>query len=241
MGSPGLWVGDTGSCKNKEGLGSREMGRGQRVSSALGSSGDKPKTPVGSPKLPGLSTLPALSAGSCRVQSETPWRSWGQQSPGSQGPCWPCRWPGGVKPVASWAALGNGKWGSPRPLPHGEGAAAQSPVLWSANTPLQGRICCTGVVWGVPKAAARGRTPPAPGHGSPGQSAAPSVRRCLSSSWDNGRQGERGEKKPWQFSAGFYLTWRQRAALCEGGTEAAHGNFLAFPLNRGFFTTSKFR
>lgn len=49
MGSPGLWVGDTGSCKNKEGLGSREMGRGQRVSSALGSSGDKPKTPVWAP------------------------------------------------------------------------------------------------------------------------------------------------------------------------------------------------
>lgn len=129
-GIPGLRVGDTWSCKNNEGLGSREMGRGTERGSAV------PWGAEGTTQRPSWLSEPDLTVGFYRVQSKTPWRSWGQQSPGSQGPCWPCRWPGGVKPVASWAALENGKWGSPQPLPHAEGAAAQSPVLCSANTPL---------------------------------------------------------------------------------------------------------
>lgn len=162
------------------------------------------------------------------------------KAPGARAPAGPADGQGGLSlwPAGQPWKMGNGAALSPFPTQRG---LQPNPLCFAVQThPSREDLLHWGGL-GCPKPSCPRQDPPAPGHGSPGQSAAPPVRRCLSSSWDNGRQGERGEKKPWQFSAGFYLTWRQRAALCEGGTEAAHGNFLAFPLNRGFFTTSKFR
>lgn len=224
------------------------MGRGTepRASTALGTS----QRPSNSPKLPGLSTLPAPGFWLLQGPEQDPLDGLGTTKP-REGPAGP-RWPGrggrggeGVKPGASWAANSPGKWGSPQALPHGEGAAAKSPVLWSANAP-PGEVPAALGQFGAPKASCpQGRTPPCPRTRLPTKICSATAAPCEEKpeqrlgQWQTRREGKK--KKPWQFSAGFYLTWRQRAALCEGGTEAAHGNFLAFPLNRGFFTTSKFR
>lgn len=178
--------------------GTGQQGNGEgtepRVSSTLGSSGDKPKTLVGSPKLPG-------TFGSCRVQSKTPWTSWGQQSPGSQGPCWPRRWPGrgglSLWPAGQPAALGNGA--ALGPCPTGRGLQPNSLCFGVQMHPPGKDLLHRGSLGlsvsqnKLPKAG----PPPAPGHGSPRKSARPRqhpVRRSLSSGWDNGRQGERGKK-----------------------------------------------
>lgn len=138
------------------------MGRGTepRVSSALGSRGDRPRTLVvlpagmlGSPTPPALSTLPARTSGSCRVQSRTPWTSWGQQSPGS-----PADGRGGG--LSLWPAGQLWEMGQPwAPAPRG-GGCSQTRCVWSANTP-PGVSAALGVFGAqcVPKPAAQGRTP----------------------------------------------------------------------------------
>lgn len=147
-----------------------------------------------------------------------------QQSPGSQGPRWPRRWGRGeVKPAASWAAGGPGKWGSPPPQwglgRMGRGLQPKAPLppppsppgsRGQMHPPRKYRLHRGGRR--APKRAAQGRSPPPSpqGHGSTplptktcsaalhppgGDEADPERWKCLNSRKDNSRRGER-KKNP---------------------------------------------
>lgn len=212
-----------------------------------------------SSELPRLSTLPALDFWLLLGLEQDPLDELGTTKPQEPGPpLAPQMGPGGgVKPAASWADGGTGKWGSPLPSaptgarPHWEGAAAPSS---SAKPPLLRRVAS---LWKVSAGPGRpsglsmpqnelpkaGRPPQ--GHGSawlptktclaalhpqhpPGRDEADSERwKCLNSSEDNSRQGERKKILSAIFCR-FLFNLKTKTGFVREGVGGCSWKFLGF-------------